>query len=100
MKIIHMTGSATACLELFKPAPSKSISVEEDQLQSREDLLNELYPARQQLILTHQAFGYAIGQLSASNAHCTSIQRELSCVREKPNNVTKTRERGSKKIEA
>ena len=99
-KVIHMTRSATARLELFKPAPPKLISIEEDRILSREDLLSELRSVRQQLIVTHQALGNAIGQLGASNAHCTSIQRELSYVRERLNNVTKARERGSKKIKA
>jgi hypothetical protein len=99
-KVIHMTRSATARLQLFKPAPPKSVSIEEDGLKSREDLLNELRSVRQQLIVTHQALGYAIGQLSASNAHCTSIHRELSNMREQLHNVTKARERGSKKVKA
>ena len=91
-KVIHMTHSATACLELFKPAPPKLISKEEDQILSREDFLSELHSVRQQLIVTHQALRNAIGQLGASNAHCTSIQWELSYVREQLNNVTKARE--------
>ena len=74
-KVVHMTRSATARLDLFKPAPPKLISMAEDQLRSRDDLLNELRSVRQQLIMTHQALGFAIGQLSASNAHCTSIHR-------------------------
>ncbi|KAH9031356.1 hypothetical protein EDB85DRAFT_1891161 [Lactarius pseudohatsudake] len=99
-KVVHMTRSVTARLELFKPAPPMSISLEEDRLRSREDLLNELRSVRQQLIATHQALGYAIGQLSASNAHCTAIQRELGTVRERLSNATKAKERGSKKIKA
>ena len=95
-----MTRSATARLDLFKPEPPKLISMAEDQLRSRDDLLNELRSVRQQLIMTHQALGFAIGQLSASNAHCTSIHRELSNVRERLSNATKTRDRGSKKVKA
>ena len=50
--------------------------------------------------MTHQALGFAIGQLSASNAHCTSIHWKLSNVREQLNNATKVREHGSKKVKA
>ena len=99
-KVVHMTRSATARLDLFKPAPPKLVSMAEDQVRSRDELLSELRLVRQQLITTHQALGFAIRQLSASNAHCTSIHRELSNVREQLNNATKTRERGSKKVKA
>ena len=100
VKIIHMTRSATARLELFNPAPPKAISMEEDQLKSSKDLLNELRSVRQQLHVTHKALQFALGQLSASNAHCTSIHWELSSIREQLNNATKARERGLKKIKA
>jgi hypothetical protein len=39
-------------------------------------------------------------QLNASNAHCTSIRLELDHVQEQLQNVTKKKERGSKKIKA
>ncbi|KAH9015204.1 hypothetical protein EDB85DRAFT_2211933 [Lactarius pseudohatsudake] len=99
-KVAHMTRSATARLDVFTAAPLKIVSLHEDKLKSREELLTELRSMRQQLVTTHQALGHAIGQLSASNAHCTAIQRELGSVREKLNNATKAKERGSKKIKA
>ncbi len=99
-KIIHMTRSATAWLELFQVSPLKLVSLEEDQLQSGEELLQEVWALRQQLSVVHKALGFALGQLSASNAHCTAIHRELGDVRERLMNVTKVRECGSKKIKA
>ena len=65
-KVVHMTHSAMARLDLFKPAPPKLVSMAEDQVWSRDKLLSELHLVRQQLITTHQALGFAIGQLSAS----------------------------------
>ena len=95
-----MTCSASARLEVFMAAPPKIMSLQEDQLRSGDELITELRSVQQQLFATHQALQCAIGQLSASNAHCTSIHRELSDVRERLNNVMKTTERGSKKVKA
>ncbi len=99
-KVIHMTHSATAQLELFKVSPLNVVSLEEDQLWSSEGLLHKLRALRQQLSVAHQALGFALGQLSASNAHCTAIHQELGDVRECLMNATKAREHGSKKIRA
>jgi hypothetical protein len=55
---------------------------------------------REALSATHQSLEYALGQLSAANAHCTAIHRELGSVRERLINATKQKERGSKKIKA
>jgi hypothetical protein len=98
--VVHMTRSATARLDLFTSAPPKTVSLEEDSSRSHENLLNELRLVRQQLSCTYEALGRALGQLSASNAHCTTIHRELGDVRLQFENATKKKERGSKKIKA
>ena len=93
--VIHITRSATARLDLFTSAPSKTVSFDEDSRRSFENLLNELRLARQQLSRTYEALGRALGQLSASNAHCKIIHRELGEVlRVQLENVTQKREVG------
>jgi hypothetical protein len=98
--IIHMTHSVTARLNLYTTAPPKVILLKEDCEHSHEELLHELQSVRQQLFSTYQALGCALGQLSASNAHCTSIQRELGDIHTRLDNVTKKREEGSKKTKS
>ena len=98
--IIHMTRSTTARLDLFTTPPPKIISLAEDCQLSHEDLLHELRSVRQQLFSTYQALGRALGQLSASNVHCTSVQHELDDIRQRLDDPMKTKKRGSKKIKS
>ena len=100
--VVHMTRSATARLDHFTSAPPKTVSLtgKEDSSRSHENLLNELRLVRQQLSCTYEVLGRVLGQLSASNAHCTTIHRELGDVRLQLENATKKKERGSKKIKA
>lgn len=98
--VIHMTRSATASLDLFTVAPPKVVPIEEDRKLSPDAMLSELRSLRQNLIGAFQALGRALAQLSASNAHCTTIRRELDHVQQQLQNVTKKKERGSKKIKA
>ena len=98
--VIHMTRSASARLDLFVTALPKTVSLEEDSRLSHENLLNELCLVRQRLSCTYETLGRALGQLSAANAHCTAIHRELGDVRLQLENATKKKERGSKKIKA
>ena len=74
--IIHMTCSATAKLNLYVAKPPRTVSYHEDSQRSHQELLDELRLVRNQLSCTHQALGCTLGQLSASNAHCTTIHRE------------------------
>jgi hypothetical protein len=78
--VIHMTRSATAKLDLFTVAPPKVVSIEEDRMLSPGTMLNELRSLRQQLMGAYQTLGRALAQLGASNAHCTTIRRELDHV--------------------
>ncbi|KAH9015544.1 hypothetical protein EDB85DRAFT_1898662 [Lactarius pseudohatsudake] len=78
----------------------KTISFEEDQALTKEDMLTELQSTREKLATTHQALLAALGQLSAANAHCTSIHQELTTVREQLINATRAKEHHSKKIKA
>ena len=96
---IHMTRSSTARLNLFSVAPPKVVSSEEDEKLSTDERLQELRHLRQRLTGTYQCLGFAIAQLSASNAHCSAICRELDHVRQQLEHATK-KERGSKKIKA
>ena len=97
---IHATRSTTARLDLFTSAPPKTVSLEEDSRRSFEELLNVVRLLREQLLCIFEAHGRALGQLSASDAHCTTIHRELGNVRVQLDNATKKKERGSKKIKA
>ena len=97
--VIHMTRSATARLNLFMVAPPKVVSIEEDRMLSSDAMLNELRSLRQHLTSAYQTLGRALAQLSASNAHCTTIRRELDHVHQQLQNTMK-KERGSKKIKA
>jgi hypothetical protein len=99
-RIIHGTRSATARLNLFRVAPPKTVSLDEDRARSTEDLISQLRSTREALAATQQSLEYALGQLSAANAHCTAIHRELGSVRERLINATKQKESGSKKIKA
>ncbi|PPQ86166.1 hypothetical protein CVT26_002878 [Gymnopilus dilepis] len=92
-----MTRSATARLDLFTVEPPKIVSLEEDQRLSPDEMLTELRSVRQRLMGAYQALGRALSQLSASNAHCTNIRRELDHVQHQLHNVLKKRERGSSK---
>ena len=78
----------------------KVSSLEEDRARSHEDLLGELRLVRGQLKGIYQGLGDTVSQLSAANAHCTSIHRELGSVRKQLESARKKRERGSKKIKA
>jgi septal ring factor EnvC (AmiA/AmiB activator) len=98
--VIHMTCSATARLNLFMVAPPKVVSIEEDCMLSLDAMLNELRSLRQHLMGAYQTLGRALAQLSASNAHCTTIWQELDHVHQQLQNVMKKKERGSKKIKA
>jgi hypothetical protein len=99
-KIIHTTRSATAQLNLFTVAAPRTVSLEEDQALTHRDLLAELQSMQQKHATSHQALMHALGQLSAANAHCTAIHRELGGVREQLVNATRAKECGSKKIKA
>ncbi|KAH9007832.1 hypothetical protein EDB85DRAFT_1901722 [Lactarius pseudohatsudake] len=98
-KIVHTTRSASARLNLLVGHP-KTISFEEDRALTKEDMLTELRSTREKLATTHQALLAALGQLSAANAHCTSIHRELTTVWEQLINATRAKERHLKKIKA
>ena len=98
--IVHLTRSATAKLELFMVAPPKVISAEEDRKLSHEAMFDELRSLHQHLMGAYCTLGCALAQLSASNAHCTSIRLELDHVREQLQHAMKKKERGSKKIKA
>ena len=98
--IIHMTRSTSSRLNLFRVAPPKVVSLEEDSQLSSDARLQEIRQLHQQLMGAYQALGCAMAQLSASNAHCTTIHRELDHVRRQLDHATKKKERGSKKIKA
>ena len=78
----------------------KVSSLEEDRALSHEDLFGELRLVRRELRGVYQGLGDAVSQLSAANAHCTAIHRELGSVRRQLESTKKKRERGSKKIKA
>ena len=86
--VIHMTRSASARLDLFTAAPPKIVSVEKDRRRSPNEMFNELCMLQEQLTSTYQALGRTLGQLSAANAHCTSIHRELGHVCQELENTT------------
>ena len=98
--IVHLTCSATTRLELFMVAPPKVISAEEHRKLSHEAMFDELQSLCQHLMGAYCTLGCALAQLSASNAHCTSIWLELDHVREQLQHAMKKKERGSKKIKA
>jgi hypothetical protein len=81
-------------------APPKVVSIEEDHMLSSDAMLNELQSLCQHLTSAYQTLGRALAQLSASNAHCTTIRRELDHVHQQLQNAMKKKERGSKKIKA
>ena len=78
----------------------KILSLEEDRARSYEDLVGELHLVRCQLQGIHQGLGDAVSELSAVNAHCTLIYRELGSIRKQLDSTKKKHERGSKKVKA
>ena len=55
---------------------------------------------QRQLQGIHQGLSDAVSELSAANAHCTLIHRELRSVRKQLDSAKKKHERGSKKVKA
>ena len=82
----------TARIDLFTAVPPKIISVEEDRRRGPSEMLNELHTLQEQLTSTYKALGCALGQLSAANAHCTSIHHELGHVHQELENVTQKKQ--------
>jgi predicted nucleic acid-binding Zn-ribbon protein len=78
----------------------KISSLEEDHARSHEDLVGELRLVQHQLQGIHQGLGDAVSELSAVNAHCTLIHRELGSIRKQLDSAKKKHERGSKKVKA
>jgi DDE superfamily endonuclease len=99
-EVVHMTRSATADQDLIAIDPPKTLSDDECRRLSKEDLIRELRSTRQQLHCTYKSFHRALSQLSAANAHCTLIQRELGSIKAQLENTKKVRARGSLKTKA
>jgi hypothetical protein len=92
-EVLHRTRSVTsAALGKFQMASLMVLSLEEDAALSHEDLLSKLRLVRRQLRGVSQDLGDSISYLSAANAHCTSIERELKFVRKQLDNARKKRE--------
>jgi hypothetical protein len=99
--VLHWTRSVTSDASGMLQTVSLTVSsLEEDHALSREDLLGELRLVRRQLRGVCQDLSDSISHLSAANAHCTSIHRELGFVRKQLDSTRKKRERGSKKVKA
>ena len=99
--LLHRTRSITSAVSGQSQMDSLTdSSLEEDSARSHEDLLSQLRLVRRQLRAVRQGLGDSVGQLSAANAHCTLIHRELGFVRRQLDNTKKKRERGSKKVKA
>jgi hypothetical protein len=101
--VLHRTRSVTSAATALgesQMASLKVMSLEEDCALPHEDLLGELRSVQRQLQGIYQGLGDAVSQLSAANAHCTSIHRELRSVRKQLEHTKKKRERSSKKIKA
>ena len=72
-----------------------------DHCKSYDEIFCKVWSLREQLWATHEALGQSLGQLSAANAHCTSIHWELGSVHQELENATKKKQpRSSKKIKA
>jgi hypothetical protein len=98
--VLHRTRSVTSAASGEQMVSLKVMSLEEDRALSHEDLFGELCLVRHELQGIYQGLGDAVSQLSAANAHCTAIHRELGSVRRQLESTKKKREQGSKKIKA
>ena len=99
--VLHRTRSFTSATSGQSHMESLTLpSLEEDSALSHEGLLGELCSVRCQLRGAYQDLGDSVSQLSAANAHCTTMHRELGFVRTQLDNTRKKRERGSKKTKA
>jgi len=99
--LLHRTHSITSAVSGQSQMDSLTdSSLKEDSAWSHEDLLSQLHLVWRQLWAVCQGLSDSVGQLSAANAHCTLIHRELSFVRRQLDNTKKKRERGSKKVKA
>ncbi len=97
-RVLHRTCSFTLATSGQSHMESlTALSLEEDSALSHEGLLRELRSVQCQLRGTYQDLGDSVSQLSAANAHCTSIHRELRFVKTQLNSTRKKREQGSKK---
>ncbi len=96
----RMHSITLAALGEYQMVSIKVSLLAEDQVLSYEDLLAELCLAQHQLWGIYQGLGDAVSHLSAANAHCTLIHRELGSVRMQLDSTRKKREQGSKKIKA
>jgi hypothetical protein len=100
-RVLHRTCSVTVAVSgEFWIASLNVTSLEEDHTLSHKDLLGELCLVWGELWVIYQGLGDTISHLSAANAHCTLIYRELGSVRKQLDGTRKQRERGSKKIKA
>ena len=97
-KVLHRTCSITSAESQMLSLNVSSLK--EDRARSHEDILGELHLVRHQLRGVYQGLGDTVSQLSAANAHCTLIHRELGGVRKQLEGARKKQERGSKKIKA
>ena len=100
-EVLHRMCSVTSAASgKFQTASLMVSSLKEDTALLHEDLLSELCLVQCQLRGISQDLSDSISYLSAVNAYCTSIERELKFVRKQLDNARKKREQGSKKIKA